>query len=319
MKLYGKWLLLLLCALLLTGCGDGQPQPNATQTPEAHLTIAVQPDESMAEERSATLYFRYQDTEFLKQEVCTLSILPNETRELALVNALLAGSDEGGEALFSPGVVVLSTQVQDGVVFVTFNEAIYGRYEDENNQTDLAEAMLRRELAMDALVATLTEDGRYHAVQVLVRAQSHVGSSMRLKNSYFLRGDELPCELLTRSEAHLMTPANVAKHLLEAWQQRRFDALYPLLSSQEDAKLLPSQALFSQNFVQSDALIAFAITPGSLSADGQSALLCVDMTLLRSDGGEYAVKSWPLRLKREAGAWKVSLSALKALMQRNEE
>lgn len=315
MKRYKAIGCLLLCAMLLSGCSRPPVQSEATATPAGALVLSAYPDENAAEESSATLYFRYQDTALLKQEMRTLEILPNETRELALVSALLSGSQEGGEALFPPGVEALSTQVQDGVVFVTFNEALYGRYEDENGQLNMPEARLRRELAMDALTATLTESGQYHAVQVLVRAESQVGASMRLKNSYFLEENDAPCALLTRSEEHLMTPANVAHHILTAWQQRSFDALYALLSSQEDVKLLPAQSLFSEAFAQSEMLIAYTLTPGSIAPDGSSAVVCVDMTLRRTDGSEYILTGWPLRIKREAGAWKVSLSALQALMQ----
>ena len=306
---------LMLLAILLGGCSAVQKLPQTTEKPSEQMTISAYPDENAADESSITLYFRYRDTHLLKQEIRSLTILPNETRELALVNALLEGSREGSEALFPPGVAVLNTQVQGSIVFVTFNEALYGRYEDENGQVNTAEAKLRRELAMDALVATLTENGRYHAVQVLVRAESQVGSSMRLKNSYFLEDNDLPCDLLTRCEAHLMTPYNVAQHMLSAWQQRSFDALYPLLSSQEDAQQRPSQSLFSETFAQSDVLIAYSLTPGSIAVDGHSAVVCVDMTLRRQDGSEYTISAWPLRLKREAGAWKTSFSALQSLMQ----
>ena len=311
--LYGL-LSLLLCAMLLTGC-HSQPANVQNDAETEELTISALPDESAADESSATLYFRYQDTDLLKQEMRTLSLLPNEPRELALVRALISGSGEGGQALFPPGVTALSTQVQDGVVYVTFNEALYGRYEDENNQTDMTEAALRRELAMDALVATLTESGQYHAVQVLVRAEAQVGSSMRLKNSYFLEDNDMPCDVLTRCEDHLMTPANVAHHILLAWQQRNFDSLYPLLSSQEDVKIRPAQSLFSDAFAESDVLIRYSLTPGSISVDGQNAVVCVDMTLRRQDGSEYTMNGWPLKLKREGGAWKASLSALQTLMQ----
>ncbi len=319
MKKYVGLLCLLVCAALLTGCGGKKNDPAPTATPDAALVISAQPDESAADDSLATLYFRYQDTALLRQETRRMTILPNETRERALVNALLAGSMEGSEALFPPGVEVLSTQVQEGVVFVTFNEALYGRYENESAQTDTAEAALRRQLAMDALAATLTESGEYHAVQVLVRAESQVGSSMRLKKSYFLEDSDQPCDLITRSENHLMTPANVTHCLLQAWQQRSFDTLYPLMSSHEDAKLLPSQALFSEAFAQSEMLIAYTLTPGSVSVDGSSAVVCVDMTLRRSDGSEHAVKAWPLRLTREGGAWKVSVSTLQSLMQLSED
>ena len=112
-----------------------------------------------------------------------------------------------------------------------------------------------------------------------------------------------------------MTPANVAHHILLAWQQRNFDSLYPLLSSQEDVKIRPAQSLFSDAFAESDVLILYSLTPGSISVDGQSAVVCVDMTLRRQDGSEYTMSGWPLKLKREGGAWKAKLSALQTLMQ----
>ena len=136
-----------------------------------------------------------------------------------------------------------------------------------------------------------------------------------MKNSYFLEDNDMPCDVLTRCEDHLMTPANVAHYVLLAWQQRNFDSLYPLLSSQEDVKNRPAQALFSDAFADSDVLILYSLTPGSIAVDGQSAVVCVDMTLRRQDGSEYTMNGWPLKLKREGGAWKASLSALQTLMQ----
>lgn len=318
MKKRGMLLGIMLLTVLLSACSSTTVGNYVSATPEGAVHIAALPDANAADAHSATLYFRYADTSLLKQETRQLSILPNETRERALVSALLAGSTEGGEPLFPPGVEVLSTQVNDGTVFVTFNEALYGRYEDENGQLTGPEPALRRELAMDALTATLTESGEHHAVQVLVRAESEVGSSMRLRSSYFLEEDDRPADVLIRSEEHLMTPANVTHSVLLAWQQRSFDVLYPLLSMQGDTQLLPSQTLFSEAFAKSDMLIVYSLTPGSVSPDGQSAVVCVNMTLRRADGGEYSISGWPLRLTRENGAWKISVSALRALMHLSE-
>lgn len=311
------FLCLLLCALLLSGCSSQKEGKREAPTPEETRTISAAPDPAAADHFTATLYFRYQDTDLLMQETRELTILPNEPKERALVNALISGSRTGGQALFPPKAEVLSTQANGGVLYVTFNEALYDRYENESDQDASGENALRRRLAMDALTATLTESGEYHAVQVLVRPRSQVGSSMRLKNSYFLTGNDLPCDPLLRSEEHLMTPANVTAAILRAWQQRSFDTLYPLLSSQEDYQLRPSQALFSQAFAQSEMLLAYSITPGSIAPDGQHAVVCVNMTLRREDGSERVVTAWPLRLMREGCTWRVSVSTLRSLMQMN--
>ena len=308
MKRLFAYTLLLLCALLLTGCSASTTLQSYVQaTPVGAVDIPALPDENAGNTLVATLYFRYADTALLRQEVRSLALLPNETRERALVEALLSGSQEGG-ALFPEGVEVLSTLTQNGVVFVTFNEALYG----ENNAVPAdkalrAEAQLRRELAMAALTATLTENVDCHAVQVLVRPQSSIGSSMRLKESYFLRESEQPSAPLVRSEQYLMTPRNAALCLMNAWQQRNFDAMSPFLSAAGETP------------VAADALLSYSLTPGSISPDGQSAVVCVDMTLRRADGSEYTVDAWPLRLTRENGAFKVSVQALQKLMQLSED
>jgi len=259
----------------------------------------------------------------LRQETRSIAISPNETRERALVQALLDGSQEGGSALFPEDVELLSIQTQSGVAFVTFNEALYDRYGDESGSLTAAhalpEAQLRRRLAMAALTATLTENGDCYAVQVLVRPQTTVGSSMRLKESYFLEESDAPLAVLTRNENYLMTPANVAHFLLRAWQQRSFDTLYPLLSSLDGNLARPVQTTASEIFSSTDALMVYSVTPGSIAPDGQSAVVCVDMTLRRADGSEYSVSAWPLRLQRENGAFKVSMRVLHAMMQLDEE
>ena len=314
--------LLMLCALLLTGCS--QPAVNAyvQPTPEGALEIPALPKADAADTVSSTLYFRYEDTALLRQETRNLSVSPNETRERALVQALLEGSQEGG-ALFPEGVELLNVQMQSGVAFVTFNEALYGRYGDESGTLTAAhalpEAQLRRHLAMAALTATLTESGECYGVQVLVRQQSTVGQSMRLKESYFLENGDMPSAVLTRNESYLMTPANVAHYLLRAWQQRSFDTLYPLLSSLDGDAARPVQTTASEIFSATDMLLVYSVTPGSLSPDGKSAVVCVDMTLRRADGSEYMINGWPLRLERENGAFKVTMRTLRALMQLDEE
>lgn len=314
---------LLAACLALTGCSQSSVQAYVQPTPEGAVAIPALPDASADDTLNATLYFRYEDTALLRQEMRVISVSPNKTRESALVEALLAGSQEGGGSLFPEGVELLSTQTQDGVVFVTFNEALYGRYGDESGSLTAAhalpEAQLRRHLAMAALTAALTENGQCHAVQVLVRQQSAIGSSMRLKESYFLENSEQPAALLTRNEDYLMTPANVAHFLLRAWQQRNFDTMYPLLTNLDGASARPAQTTASEMLAATDALLVYSLSPGSISPDGQSAVVCIDMTLRHADGSEYRLEAWPLKLTRENGAFKVSLSALKSLMQLNEE
>ena len=312
----------ILCALLalctaLCGCGQSQLPPSALrqQTPAEEEKISAVPDESASSYLTETLYFRYEETGMLRQEERVISMLPNESREKALVRALLEGPREaGGTALFPDKTEVLSTQLQDGVLFVTFNEALYDRYGDESGAPSDAEALLRRKLAMAALCATLTESGECRSVQVLVRAESNVGASMRLKNSYYLLDDERAAEPLTREETYLPTPDASARMLLEAWKTRSWSALYDFVMA-SDTRLDAASA----RFAAVPALLESTVSSGTVSLDGQSAVVCVSMTLRALDGPEESVENWPLHLTRENGVWKAEADAVYALMQSESE
>ena len=239
--------------------------------------------------------------------------MPNESREKALVTALLDGPHEGGgSAQFPDGTQVLSTQAQDGVIYVTFNEALYGRYPDESLSGQAREqAILRRRLAMAGLCATLTESGEYRAVQVLVRAESNVGSSMRLRESYFLADSELPCDALTREEAYLPTPAASARLALSAWQTRDWESLSQWIAARgaSAADIAPA------SLAKAQTLLAAQAGEGCVSPDGQSAVVCVDLTLRGEDGADTVRAAWPLRMIREGGVWKIPAAALLEMMQ----
>lgn len=304
-------LILLLC-LLLTGCGELPPAALRKDTPDGQTPLAAEPEAGNTQSDTATLYFRYADTALLRQETRELTLTPNETREKALVNALIEGSHEsGGSMLFPEKTQVLSTQTQDGVIYVTFNEALYDRYADEGSlSSDSAyqSAVLRRRLAMAALCATLTERGEYHAVQVLVRAESNVSASMRLRESYFLSDNDLPCAPLTREEAYLPTPAASAEGALHAWQTRDWDTLLQFLS------LRGALQQQSEQLRSAQVLLDYTVGMGCVSPDGQSAVICVDITL-RTEGGQQSYTAWPLRMVREDGVWKAAVADMAALMQ----
>lgn len=95
-------------------------------------------------------------------------------------------------------------------LFVTFNEQLLGRYADEavifSTDYSQGEGRLRRRLAMAALVNTLTESGLYSRVQVLVRQESYITSSMRLSMRYYLLEDDSLPPPLTRQESYILTP-----------------------------------------------------------------------------------------------------------------
>ena len=291
---------ILALVLLLAGCRQQPPEGLIKENPDAGLVIEAVPQAGAARQAADTLYFGYGDTGLLRQESRQITLLPNETREKALVRALLEGSREAGSRpLFPEKTEVLSTQSQDGMIYITFNEALYDRYADEDSRHEPSAA--RRELAMDALTATLTESGEYRSVQVLVRAEENVGRSMRLTSRFFLQENETTLPPLTRQSSRLPTPSAYAAALLTAWQERDPEALASFVSLREGQ----TPSALSDDLAASPALISFAVYDGTVSPDGGSAVVCADLVFRDADGGETAISACPLRLVSEGGAWKI--------------
>lgn len=307
--------LLCLMAAALAGCGQSPPQSFVKDMDEGAPAIPAQPDAGEARRFTALLYFRYGDTGMLCAQERELTVAPNETRDKAIVRALLQGPGAAGAhltAVFQPDVEVLSTQAQGDTVYVTFSEALYGRYAGEPSSLSGAKvryaAALRRRLAMAALTASLTESGAYARVQVLVRPETRMDASMRLKRSYFLEESELPAEPLWREEKYLLTPANAAGQILSAWRARDWETLklYVLSDGRGQAT----------DYAASAAIGAYAVSGGSVSPDGQSAVVCLDFTPLDEGGaaGARAVTALPLRLTLDKGVWKATQYDVKRLM-----
>ena len=208
---------------------------------------------------------------------------------------------------------MLSTQAQDGVIYITFNEALYDRYADEPGPQ--AASIARRQLAMDALTATLTESGEYRSVQVLVRAEENVGRSMRLTTRFFWQEDETTVPPLTRQSGRLPTPSAYAGALLTAWQDRDPESLAHFVSAREGQTL----AALGGDLAAAPALLSFAVYDGTVSPDGGSAVVCADLLLRDAHGGETAIDACPLRLISEGGAWKILRSQLMDIMGESNE
>jgi len=311
------WLLLLLIWMVLvcTGCRQQPPAGLVEETPQDARVIDAEPDDAASLQLDATLYFRYGDTALLRQESRQITMLPNETREKALVSALLEGSrDAASAALFPEKTQVLATQAQDGVIYITFNEALYGSYADESKLPE--EALLRRKLALAALTATLTESGEYRSVQVLVRAEENVGRSMRLTTRFFGDAAETVVPPLLRQQEGLPTPAAYARELLNAWQIRDWDALSSFVTARSGSlqKLMTGEELGA-----APVLTTFALYDGTVSPDGASAVVCADLYLRGAEDTETQWAAYPLRLINENGAWKIPAAQLKAMMGENDD
>lgn len=311
-----KHLIPLLLCLLLCGCKSPAVLPEPT--PNTEMLENAFHQQASSDEMAIRLYFRYQDSAYLSAEDRELMVSRSETPEKAVVQALLDGPSADSvslQGLFPPGTEILSTaKTEDGTLFLTFNEALLGRYADESGGVGNTEYILRRKLCTAALANTLTEGGFCTKVQILVKRETSAVTSLRLPASFYRdTEDETPLGLISRDESVILTPHNTAQCILDAWMRRSNDTLYAYIAAHSsDASPRPGTQEAYAAFDQAPLLSHFSLSSGVVSADGRTAVLCADM-VLRIQEKDVHVEGYPLRLVLENDLWKIQFDQLTGL------
>ncbi len=263
-----------------------------------------------------TLYFRYGDSKYLVPEQREIQVKRNESLEMAIAAALIQGpaaSAVSPSSLFPPGTEVLAAAVQGQTLFITLNEAFLGRYADESPDASSGDGVLRRRLCLQSLAATLTEAGLCAQVQVLVYRTAVQTASMRLQAGFLDRSnDDTLLPPITRDESCLLTPCNTASLILQAWQAQDWQSLYDLTAREGESARETEQNAFDA-FAAARSLTAFSLSPGTVSFDGQTAVLAVSLTA-QDQGVDQKAEVYPLLLLREAGVWKMDYDRLLTMM-----
>lgn len=314
-----RWLLLLLCCLLLTGCTHDPIVPMATDLTAASIP-APAVDGLPQKESFATLWFRYSKEPFLAAESREIATSPADSYALSLLQALLAGPSAAStelEGLFPQGTRALAVHQSERLMFVTLSRHIMSGYADEpddwRDQPAWAmEVPLRRKLAMQSIAATLTENCDVDTVVILVEHTGAATDSLRLRGSYYTLDDDAAlAEPLQRDESLLLTPARTAEVILQCWQESDWSRLYRYVASTDPATgtQRPDEAAFVQQMLSGVHLLHASAEGGSISSDGLSAVFTVSGAWLENDT-ERPFAGMVLKLVREKDTWRVGLSQL---------
>lgn len=311
----------LLCLGLLYGCAPAATPflPAATEAPleTRYPDIAPQAAQEEIAEHTASLYYRMRGESMLARETRTLRVPRDTLLEQALIEALIDGPSANLLDLtdvFIPGTKA-EVSGNGSLLTVSLSRAFLNAPVDapgdwRNDTVWRAEVLLRRRLALYAVVATITDETDYTAVQFLIK-ETEGGAGRRLSRSELYenaRSDQLVGPL-TRDEALLFSHFNAAAAILDCWQTKNFSRLYRFVAqSPTEAAFLDEMASYGRMLTKS------ALSPGTVSDDGQSAVLTVTLTCADARG-EVTVESYPLHLVRENGLWKIHYQALKRMME----
>lgn len=316
----------------LTGVRKQAPaetaQPLTTTLPDATATpIRPAAQERQSDAERVTLYFRYHQTDYLGVEEREISAPRDDTVELCIVQALIAGPSSAYQELtpvFSPDVRVVSTSRSGETVTVTLTRAFLDAPSDAPDGWESlpywrSEVMLRRRLALQSIVSALTENGRCERVQILLSPAEGDIRGERILRAQIYEDEEdatLTLEPLARDENAILTPRTVMRAALSMWRAQSWPTLYVFVTG-ESGERLPSQTEFiARVSALQVSLLGFDVGVGSVSLDGSRATVNVDVRIQRSDGGQSEAQSIPVSLVREDGNWKLPYDSLLSLMQR---
>lgn len=226
-------LLLLMLLMLLTACapsGNSMEALSVTAAPQEDEIPRADGDDAAPTDTSALIWYRYGDEPMLAAERRTVSRLPNEPYETALLRLLLEGPSLNAPALrglFPAGTRVISTSRQGEMLFVTLSYQLMNGYSDEpsNWRSDTAwaqEVPLRRRLAMQTIAATVTENTTAQQVVILLEQRGETTDSMRLRQKYYTlnAADDALADPLRRDESLLLTASGTMRTILTCIQQR---------------------------------------------------------------------------------------------------
>ena len=312
---FPRLMAVLLCTLLLSGCSQLLPDPvrsaQSTLVPGVDTVLPdAEPAEAATSLREVTLYFRYEDQPYLAPETRSLTVAPDEPFELALLRELAQGPSPSSVQLTSAlpeGCLILSVAAQGRTLFVTLSNNILAGWSDEPATWEQdpywqVEAPLRRQLCMQSIVATITENCNYDGVQMLVEQTDVLSDSLRLRQSWFLdgSGDDVLTSPLIRQEQYLLTPSNTLRAALNAWSTQELSVLYGYLAAADR----PSYEDFTTFMQEAPRLINFGFTGGSVSPDGGTTLYTLHL-YTQHQGVSQEWSGRIMRLVREGDLWKI--------------
>lgn len=326
MKKFFKLLLCFALLLLVTSCAAvTSPLRKAETTPVPGLPMelhAASAPEDRANRQEITLFFRYQQTGLLAAETRSIMVPLDESLELTTVRQLLAGPQASHTELtrlFPHGTAVVDVTPSGDTLQITLTENLENDGIPADWKEDPAwreEAPLRRRLAIQSLVATMTENFHYPYVQIFIARDQATGISTRLNSSYFLDGRTGPEERLSRDESLLLNMHNTADVLLRAWQERDYPLLYQFTADLPDIPR-PAYDDFAEQLSGCVSVVSYEAGAGH-NAPGRSQATVTLALECKADGQTLQYPAYPLRLVRNGGIWKVSFADLKRLMLQQE-
>ncbi len=270
-------------------------------------------DDAYAGKITATLYYRYLTEAVLTGVEREFSVTAEKTLEELAVQALIDGPPETQYqfgALIDQDTRLVSVKAQSGYLSITLSSEFL-----EPMDEDIDREALRRRLAVQSIVNTVTAIGNYSRVLILID-QNGTGNGERL--TYAQAGWEeygdRTMEPMARDTSAILTPEYVLGTVLDAIVEKDYERLELFLAQRDyDGKVCPPRADLIEALGAKASIVSFALAgAANVSGDGTRAVASVDITYIDANGHTSVLEDLPIRMMRE-DVWKVSFPSLETM------
>lgn len=297
-----------------------QMSNGTAETPQDDL----QPDGN--EIRDAVLYYRFGETAYLGMEKTEIDLRREETIATTIVERLIEGPTIGYDrltGLFPTGTRLISAVSDGTTVYVTLNHAFLDRpdgapldWEDSDNWR--REAALRRTMALQSIVLSLTEYADAQRVQLFV-AEMDDEIGQRLQMGWFdpdITDLQVYLGACGRDERICLSAHNTLRGIMTAWQQHDWRSMALFLNREADG-IHEEEALSEKMEALGVELLEFTVSEGVVSLDGSRATLVLDGTIQSAAGEILPLTRESCLLIRENDNWTIEPATLDRLMVRD--
>ena len=320
-------LLAALAASLLLPAPGSMPRPDAPQGGPAATGRRVSAEnasgKSPEDTSDAVLYFRFADTRYLGTESVKLDIQREETVLTLIVQELIAGPSVTHDRLkgvFPQGTRLISASAEGSLAAIVLNDAFLGKPDGapsdwEDSELWRQEAALRRSLAFQSIVLSLTEGGRFQRVQLFV-AEDDDSVPERIPLAWFderVTDASLHLGPCGRDSTLLLTPSAVIRMVMEAWLSNDWQEAEPFILFPEDE----GEAFIGEAKERRVSLLSYSVSEGSVSPDGQSATIVLDALIRTPDGDDARIDRESVPLVRVRDNWMMPADAVRQIMIRD--
>lgn len=309
-------ILLIFVIIVSSGCVVSNQTPSAN-TPD----INPKAEAANKDTSDVALYFSYRGENFLAGETRTVDVAVNETLEKAVVRELIEGPSADRDelvGLFWQGVSLVGVDTNDDVIFVTLSKDFVSTNPSDGEMAlEDVSVQEQKKLAINSIVNTIIEMGKYSRVQIYVNRQGDIGQRITRSEAGWSENGDAYLEPLYREQSLVLTPENTLIQALDSFAKKDWTRLYTFTAySSPDGTQKPSLDEFSKALAQPGNVLEprFSVTDSNVAYDGQSVVVMLDYSIKTREGNIISKSFIPVKLVREEDIWKLAYTSLVAIL-----